>query len=105
MCRRRIRALQSFPTVVNTAIVVLNQWLSQGVQWSVLEEQVKQLKQRPYNVFHHVKQLDLEHNRVKLEFDDDFEDDEDGFQGDEDDNFDNLDGDESGGAGSGEGGF
>lgn len=108
MCRRRIRALQSFPTVVNTAIVVLNQWLSQGVQWSVLEEQVKQLKQRPYNVFHHVKQLDLEHNRVKLEFDDDFEDDDeddDGFQDDEDDNFDNLDGDESGGAGSGEGGF
>ena len=75
--RRRIRALQSYPTVVNTAIVVLNQYLSQGVQWSVLEEQVKQLKQRPYNVFHHVKQLDLAHSRVKLEFDDDFDDSED----------------------------
>ena len=75
-CRRRIRALQSYPTIVNTAIVVLNQYLSQGVQWSVLQEQVKLLKQRPYNVFHHVKQLDLEHNRVKLEFDDDFEDDD-----------------------------
>ena len=39
-CRRRIRALQSYPTIVNTAIVVLNQYLSQGVQWSVLQEQV-----------------------------------------------------------------
>ena len=89
-CRRRIRALQSYPTIVNTAIVVLNQYLSQGVQWSVLQEQVKLLKQRPYNVFHHVKQLDLEHNRVKLEFDDDFEDDDDEEE-DEDDNLENED--------------
>lgn len=87
-CRRRIRALQSYPTIVNTAIVVLNQYLSQGVQWSVLQEQVKLLKQRPYNVFHHVKQLDLEHNRVKLEFDDDFEDDDEDDE-DEDDNLEN----------------
>lgn len=89
-CRRRIRALQSYPTIVNTAIVVLNQYLSQGVQWSVLQEQVKLLKQRPYNVFHHVKQLDLEHNRVKLEFDDDFEDDDEEEE-DEDDNLENED--------------
>ena len=89
-CRRRIRALQSYPTIVNTAIVVLNQYLSQGVQWSVLQEQVKLLKQRPYNVFHHVKQLDLEHNRVKLEFDDDFDDDEDdNLEDEEDDNLEN----------------
>ena len=90
-CRRRIRALQSYPTIVNTAIVVLNQYLSQGVQWSVLQEQVKLLKQRPYNVFHHVKQLDLEHNRVKLEFDDDFEDDDEEEEEDENDNLENED--------------
>ena len=96
-CRRRIRALQSYPTVVNTAIVVLNQYLSQGVQWSVLQEQVKLLKQRPYNVFHHIKQLDLEHNRVKLEFDDDFDDDDDDNDNleDDDDNDDDDDDDDN----------
>ena len=58
---------------MNTAIVVINQYLSQGIQWSLLQEQIAMFKQRSYNVFHHVKQLDLEHNRVKLEFPDDFD--------------------------------
>lgn len=73
--QRRINVLFRHPDVVNTAIVVINQYLSQGVQWNVLEEQVKLFKQKPYNVFHHIQSLDLEHNRIRLQFDDD-EDDE-----------------------------
>ena len=53
---------------MNTAIVVINQYLSQGVQWDVLQEQVRVFKQKPYNVFHHIKSLDLEHNRMKMVF-------------------------------------
>ena len=73
LCKHRIHALLSHPDIVNTAIGVINQYLSQGVQWSLLQEQIAMFKQRSYNVFHHVKQLDLEHNRVKLEFPDDYD--------------------------------
>lgn len=75
--QRRINVLFRHPDVVNTAIVVINQYLSQGVQWNVLEEQVKLFKQKPYNVFHHIQSLDLEHNRIRLQFDDDDDDDDD----------------------------
>ena len=73
---KRVSALFNNASIVNTAIVVVNQFLSQGVQWDVLQEQVRQFKQKPYNVFHHIKSLDLEHNRMKMEFDDDEESEE-----------------------------
>lgn len=72
----RISVLFHHPDVVNTAIVVINQYLSQGIQWNVLEEQVKMFKQKPYNVFHHIQALDLEHNRIRLQFDSDDSDDD-----------------------------
>ena len=65
---RRVSALFANASIVNTAIVVINQYLSQGVQWDVLQEQVRVFKQKPYNVFHHIKSLDLEHNRMKMVF-------------------------------------
>lgn len=65
---RRVNALFANASIVNTAIVVINQYLSQGVQWDVLQEQVRVFKQKPYNVFHHIKSLDLEHNRMKMVF-------------------------------------
>lgn len=65
---RRVSALFANASVVNTAIVVINQYLSQGVQWDVLQEQVRAFQQKPYNVFHHIKSLDLEHNRMKMVF-------------------------------------
>ena len=72
----RISVLFHHPDVVNTAIVVINQYLSQGTQWNVLEEQVKMFKQKPYNVFHHIHSLDLEHNRIRLQFENENEDSE-----------------------------
>lgn len=73
---KRIHCLVTNSTTVNTAILVINQFLSQGIQWEVLKEQVEMFKKKPYNVFHHVKSLDLEHNRVKLELPYDNEEEE-----------------------------
>ena len=64
---KRIHCLITNSTIVNTAIMIINQFLSQGIQWTVLQEQVEMYKKKPYNIFHHVKMLDLEHNRIKLE--------------------------------------
>jgi hypothetical protein len=75
--QRRINVMFNNSTIVNTAILVINKYLSQGVQWNVLEEQVRLFKQKPYNVFHHIKSLDLEHNRMKMEFECDDDDDDD----------------------------
>ena len=83
---KRVSALFNNASIVNTAIVVVNQFLSQGVQWDVLQEQVRQFKQKPYNVFHHIKSLDLEHNRMKMEFDDDEESDEENDEENENEN-------------------
>lgn len=73
---KRIHCLVTNSTTVNTAILVINQFLSQGIQWEVLKDQVEMFKKKPYNVFHHIKSLDLEHNRVKLELPYDNEEEE-----------------------------
>lgn len=67
MVEKRIHCLITNSSIVNTAIVIINQFLSQGIQWNVLRDQVEQYKKQPYNIFHHVKYLDLDHNRIKLE--------------------------------------
>lgn len=64
----RIEALMQNLTLANTALSVVNQCLASGMQWSALEEQVRLFRQQPYNLFHHICALDLEHNRMRLEF-------------------------------------
>ena len=84
LIEKRIHCLITNSTIVNTAILIINQFLSQGIQWTMLKDQVDQYKKKPYNIFHHIDSLDLDHNRIRLSLpnmsmdDDDEEMDEDG---------------------------
>lgn len=85
MVEKRIHCLITNSSIVNTAIVVINQFLSQGIQWDVLRDQVEEFKKKPHNIFHYVKSLDLNHNRIKLELPyipDEEEDEEEDEEGD-----------------------
>ena len=66
LIEKRIHCLITNSTIVNTAILIINQFLSQGVQWTMLKDQIDQYKKKPYNIFHHIDSLDLDHNRIRL---------------------------------------